>query len=136
MAISAALRDAYNNKKYLPLALRPKKTRAIRRRLTKHQDLLDGSPSCFRLHKWGSAFSHARIHGESFQLLLATKPQGAHVKPPTIVTEENIKLLFEIHEKVDGIRANYNGSLVSLTDIRMKPLGEACATQSILRYFS
>ncbi|KAI3799792.1 hypothetical protein L1987_35095 [Smallanthus sonchifolius] len=33
----AALRDAYKNKKYLPLDLRPKKTRAIRRRLTKHQ---------------------------------------------------------------------------------------------------
>lgn len=69
------------------------------------------------------------------QLLLATKPKGAHEKPPTIVTEENIKLLFEIQEKVDGIRANYSGSLVSLTDICMKPLGEACATQSILQYF-
>ncbi|KAK7279426.1 hypothetical protein RJT34_24479 [Clitoria ternatea] len=33
----AALRDAYKKKKYLPLDLRPKKTRAIRRRLTKHQ---------------------------------------------------------------------------------------------------
>lgn len=33
----AALREAYKTKKYLPLDLRPKKTRAIRRRLTKHQ---------------------------------------------------------------------------------------------------
>lgn len=33
----AALREAYKNKKYLPLDLRPKKTRAIRKRLTKHQ---------------------------------------------------------------------------------------------------
>ncbi|KAI5062404.1 hypothetical protein GOP47_0022943 [Adiantum capillus-veneris] len=32
----AALRTAYKNKR-LPLDLRPKKTRAIRRRLTKHQ---------------------------------------------------------------------------------------------------
>ncbi|KAL3845928.1 hypothetical protein ACJIZ3_003331 [Penstemon smallii] len=32
----AALREVYS-KKYLPLDLRPKKTRAIRRRLTKHQ---------------------------------------------------------------------------------------------------
>ncbi|KAJ0650756.1 putative ribosomal protein L29/L35 superfamily [Helianthus annuus] len=31
------LREAYKKKKYLPLDLRPKKTRAIRRRLTKHQ---------------------------------------------------------------------------------------------------
>jgi large subunit ribosomal protein L35e len=33
----ASLRQAYSKKKYLPLDLRPKKTRAIRRRLTKHQ---------------------------------------------------------------------------------------------------
>ncbi|WVZ19912.1 hypothetical protein V8G54_007234 [Vigna mungo] len=32
-----ALRDAYKNKKYLSLDLRPKKTKAIRRRLTTHQ---------------------------------------------------------------------------------------------------
>lgn len=69
------------------------------------------------------------------QLLLATKPVAAHEKAPTIVTEENIKLLFEIQDKVDGIRANYTGTLVSLTDICMKPLGEACATQSILQYY-
>ncbi|PHT78277.1 60S ribosomal protein L35-2 [Capsicum annuum] len=33
----SALREAYKNKKYLPLDLLPKKTRAIQRRLTKHQ---------------------------------------------------------------------------------------------------
>ncbi|KAK4778344.1 hypothetical protein SAY87_018531 [Trapa incisa] len=33
----AALREVYKNKKFLPLDLRPKKTRAIRKRLTKHQ---------------------------------------------------------------------------------------------------
>jgi len=31
------IREYYKNKKYLPLDLRPKKTRAIRRRLTKHE---------------------------------------------------------------------------------------------------
>ncbi|XP_042396488.1 60S ribosomal protein L35-4-like [Zingiber officinale] len=36
----AALREVYKNKKLLPLDLRPKKTRAIRRRLTKHQESL------------------------------------------------------------------------------------------------
>ena len=36
----SALREAYKNKKYLPLDLRPKKTRAIRRKLTKHQVIL------------------------------------------------------------------------------------------------
>uniref|UniRef100_A0A1D1YKV3 60S ribosomal protein L35 n=1 Tax=Anthurium amnicola TaxID=1678845 RepID=A0A1D1YKV3_9ARAE len=33
----SALREAYSKKKFLPLDLRPKKTRAIRKRLTKHQ---------------------------------------------------------------------------------------------------
>ncbi|CBI16202.3 unnamed protein product, partial [Vitis vinifera] len=33
----AALREAYKKKKFLPLDLRTKKTRAIRKRLTKHQ---------------------------------------------------------------------------------------------------
>ncbi|KAH7834549.1 hypothetical protein Vadar_017309 [Vaccinium darrowii] len=36
-SIITALREVYKNKKYLPLDMRPKKTRAIRRRLTKHQ---------------------------------------------------------------------------------------------------
>ncbi|XP_039135976.1 60S ribosomal protein L35-like [Dioscorea cayenensis subsp. rotundata] len=37
----AALREVYKKKKkLLPLDLRPKKTRAIRRRLTKHQESL------------------------------------------------------------------------------------------------
>ncbi|XP_057955723.1 large ribosomal subunit protein uL29-like isoform X1 [Malania oleifera] len=39
----AALREAYKKKKFLPLDLRPKKTRAIRRRLTKHQVLFFAS---------------------------------------------------------------------------------------------
>ena len=34
----ASLREAYKKKKFLPLDLRPKKTIAIRRRLTKHQE--------------------------------------------------------------------------------------------------
>ncbi|KAF8621609.1 hypothetical protein AX15_007629 [Amanita polypyramis BW_CC] len=34
------LREYYKNKKYLPLDLRPKKTRAIRRRLSKHEKSL------------------------------------------------------------------------------------------------
>ncbi|KAJ8086621.1 60S ribosomal protein L35, L29 [Marasmius tenuissimus] len=34
------LREYYKDKKYLPLDLRPKRTRAIRRRLTKHEKSL------------------------------------------------------------------------------------------------
>jgi hypothetical protein len=40
----ARLREAYKKKKLLPLDLRPKKTRAIRRRLTKHQVYTSCSP--------------------------------------------------------------------------------------------
>ncbi|KAL8958277.1 MAG: hypothetical protein Q9183_005869, partial [Haloplaca sp. 2 TL-2023] len=34
------LRKYYKGKKYLPLDLRPKRTRAIRRRLTKHENTI------------------------------------------------------------------------------------------------
>ncbi|KAH7849400.1 hypothetical protein Vadar_017340 [Vaccinium darrowii] len=69
------------------------------------------------------------------QLIVATTPDAMHGKSPSIVTEDNINLLFEIQKKVDGIQANYSGSLISLVDICMKPLGEDCATQSVLQYF-
>ncbi|XP_013629550.1 PREDICTED: Niemann-Pick C1 protein [Brassica oleracea var. oleracea] len=69
------------------------------------------------------------------QLILATVPDPKTGKAPRIVTEENILLLFDIQEKVDQIRGNYSGSEVPLTDICLKPLGEDCATQSILQYF-
>ncbi|CAH2075793.1 unnamed protein product [Thlaspi arvense] len=69
------------------------------------------------------------------QLILATVPDPKNGKAPSIVTEENILLLFDIQEKVDQIRGNNSGSEVSLTDICLKPLGEDCATQSILQYF-
>lgn len=69
------------------------------------------------------------------QLLIATIPDEGQGKSPSILTEDNIKLLFEIQKKVDGIRANFSGSTVSLTEICYKPLGQDCATQSILQYF-
>ncbi|XP_043713679.1 NPC intracellular cholesterol transporter 1-like isoform X2 [Telopea speciosissima] len=69
------------------------------------------------------------------QLILATIPDSTHGKSPSIVKDDIIQLLFEIQKKVDGIRANYSGSIVSLTDICLKPLGQDCATQSILQYY-
>ncbi|XP_065864984.1 uncharacterized protein [Euphorbia lathyris] len=69
------------------------------------------------------------------QLILATLPDPNHEKRPSIVTDDNIQLLFQMQKKVDGIRANYSGSLVSLTDICMKPMEQDCATQSVLQYF-
>ncbi|XP_039006972.1 NPC intracellular cholesterol transporter 1-like isoform X1 [Hibiscus syriacus] len=69
------------------------------------------------------------------QLILATLPDKTQGKSPSIVSDDNIQLLFEIQEKVDGLRAIYSGLNVSLTDICLKPLGQDCATQSILQYF-
>ncbi|KAI4336697.1 hypothetical protein L6164_015190 [Bauhinia variegata] len=69
------------------------------------------------------------------QLILATIPDPVNGMSPKIVSEDNIKFLFEIQKKVDAIRANYSGLMVSLDDICMKPLGEECATQSVLQYF-
>ncbi|MCL7035268.1 hypothetical protein MKW94_006392, partial [Papaver nudicaule] len=69
------------------------------------------------------------------QLILATVPVSKNGKAPSIVTEENFQLLFEVQKKVDDIRANYSGSVVSLTDICMKPIGADCATQSVLQYY-
>ncbi|XP_022947380.1 Niemann-Pick C1 protein-like [Cucurbita moschata] len=69
------------------------------------------------------------------QLIIATKPSGRQSTAPRIVTEDNILLLFDIQNKVNELVANYSGSVVSLTDICLKPLGEDCATQSILQYF-
>ncbi|XP_065847366.1 uncharacterized protein [Euphorbia lathyris] len=69
------------------------------------------------------------------QLIIATPPNAVDGKSPSIVTENNIKLLFEIQKKVDGIQANYSGSMISLTDICLKPLDQDCATQSVLQYF-
>ncbi|KAK9928380.1 hypothetical protein M0R45_025517 [Rubus argutus] len=69
------------------------------------------------------------------QLVIATIPDTKHGKSPSIVTEENIKLLFEIQKKVDGIKANYSGSVISLDDICIKPLDQDCATQSVIQYF-
>lgn len=68
------------------------------------------------------------------QLIIATIPDSQG-NSPSILTESNIKLLFDIQKKVDDIRANFSGSMVSLVDICNKPLGQDCATQSILQYF-
>ncbi|XP_060676138.1 uncharacterized protein LOC107427228 isoform X2 [Ziziphus jujuba] len=69
------------------------------------------------------------------QLIVATIPDSKNGNRPGILTDDNILLLFDMQKKVDKIRANYSGSVVSLTDICLKPLGEDCATQSILQYF-
>lgn len=92
------------------------------------------------------------------QLILAGISGSDAERPPNIITDKNLKLLFELQKKVldihlianafkfhsisncilqfwkvDDLRANYSGSMVSLTDICLKPLGKDCATQSVLQ---
>ncbi|KNA12261.1 hypothetical protein SOVF_127560 [Spinacia oleracea] len=69
------------------------------------------------------------------QVILATMPDPQSGKSPSILTEDNMQLLFDIQQKVDELKVNYSGSMVSLSDICLKPLGEDCAIQSILQYF-
>ncbi|KAL8090154.1 uncharacterized protein LOC141697492 isoform X1 [Apium graveolens] len=70
------------------------------------------------------------------QLILATVPDSRHgKKSPTILTDDNFQLLFDIQEKVDGVQANYSGISVAFKDICLKPLDQDCATQSVLQYF-
>ncbi|OIV97566.1 hypothetical protein TanjilG_12323 [Lupinus angustifolius] len=69
------------------------------------------------------------------QLILATVPDHVNNTAPRIVSKDNIEFLFEIQKKVDAIRANYSGSMISLQDICLKPLDKDCATQSVLQYF-
>ncbi|GLJ40089.1 hypothetical protein SUGI_0820940 [Cryptomeria japonica] len=69
------------------------------------------------------------------QLILATIPRSKHEAAPSIVTDKNIQLLFEIQKKVDKIRGNFSGTFVSLKDICLKPLGSDCATETVLQYF-
>ncbi|CAN6249743.1 unnamed protein product [Urochloa humidicola] len=68
------------------------------------------------------------------QLVLATSGSRGSAAP-SIVNDNNMKLLFQIQKKVDDLRANYSGSTVALADICLKPLSTDCATQSVLQYF-
>nr|CAB3487941.1 unnamed protein product [Digitaria exilis] len=66
------------------------------------------------------------------QLVLATSGSDGSAAP-SIVNDNNMKLLFQIQKKVDDLRANYSGSTVALGDICLKPLSTDCATQSVLQ---
>ncbi|KAH7388448.1 hypothetical protein KP509_16G076200 [Ceratopteris richardii] len=95
---------------------------------------------------WVSSGSQAAAEKEFFdknlapfyrieQLILATVPETGKTSAPSIVTDKNILLLFEMQKKIDALRANNSGSSVSLHDICLKPFGSACASQTVLQYF-
>eukprot|EP00250_Pteridium_aquilinum_P011541 c20139_g1_i1 orf=465-4397(-) len=69
------------------------------------------------------------------QLILATVPKTGETTAPSIITDKNILLLFEMQKKIDALRGNKAGASVALHDICLKPFGSACASQTILQYF-
>ncbi|CAL8466999.1 g6535 [Coccomyxa elongata] len=76
------------------------------------------------------------------QLILSTTPKAtsqyiAQSGFPSIVTDENIKLLFRMQAEVDAIEVPVvdSNATATLQDVCYKPFGEACATQSILQFW-
>lgn len=73
------------------------------------------------------------------QLILVTTPaaNSSHTTPsglPGIVTDDHIKLLFDIQAEVDALQGA-TAAAPRLGDVCFKPLGDACATQSVLQYW-
>ena len=74
------------------------------------------------------------------QLILSTTPaaQAPYQSPsglPAILTDANIRLLFQMQRAVDALAAPVAGSNASATlqQVCYKPLGNDCATQSVLQ---
>ncbi|KAH7861475.1 hypothetical protein Vadar_026683 [Vaccinium darrowii] len=59
-SIITALREVYKNKKYLPLDMCPKKTKAIRRRLTKRR-VINEKPQIIQEYESGKAIPNQQI---------------------------------------------------------------------------
>ena len=77
------------------------------------------------------------------QLILSTTPaaQAPYQTPsglPAILTDANIRLLFQMQAAVDALAGPVKGSNASATlqQVCYKPLGDDCATQSILQVSS
>lgn len=60
-----------------------------------------------------------------------TLPSGQ----PSIVTDANIKLLFSMQAQIDALEAPvpYSNETATLEKVCYKPLGDSCATQSVLQ---
>eukprot|EP00850_Spirogloea_muscicola_P012084 SM000077S21558 [mRNA] locus=s77:255081:266054:+ [translate_table: standard] len=69
------------------------------------------------------------------QLIFSTIRDNGEEQGPSIVTERNLKFMFDVQSKIDKLIANCSEQTVSLEDICFKPLGPTCATQSILQYW-
>ena len=77
------------------------------------------------------------------QLVVSTTPAASSpfLAPsglPAIVTRERLQLLFRLQERVDRLAAALPGGAgrsATLADVCVRPLGGACATQSVLQYW-
>eukprot|EP00850_Spirogloea_muscicola_P011841 SM000075S21930 [mRNA] locus=s75:132909:143830:+ [translate_table: standard] len=69
------------------------------------------------------------------QLIFSTTRDNGEKQGPSIITERNLKFMFDVQSKIDKLRANSSEQTVSLEDICFKPLGPTCATQSIFQYW-
>ncbi|KAF6262418.1 multidrug efflux transporter AcrB transmembrane domain-containing protein [Scenedesmus sp. NREL 46B-D3] len=79
------------------------------------------------------------------QLILSTTEtsNGSHISTsgmPGIVTDDHIRLLFDMQDKVDAVSAAYTDpdgqpASAALPGVCFKPFGTACATQSLLQYW-
>ena len=70
------------------------------------------------------------------QLILSTTSPSE-----SIVTDDNIRLLFDMQDEIDALDASLktnsdnSSNSIKLSDVCFKPIGSACATQSILEYW-
>ncbi len=69
------------------------------------------------------------------QLIVSTKDPGA-----PIVTDANIRLLFEMQAQIDALSAHVPAAdgaerTMSLQDVCVKPLGKTCVVLSMLQYW-
>ncbi|KAH6781841.1 Ribosomal L29 family protein [Perilla frutescens var. hirtella] len=95
----SALREAYKKKKYLPLDLHPKKTHAIRRRLTKHQASLKTTLPHLRRRRFSPPFVNRRrrchTHADALSAPLLSsslKTQDVvDVSPPSTASFASLK---------------------------------------------
>ena len=77
----------------------------------------------------------APIDESTFDALvkLETGPRNETFGPA--FRKEFMREFFELQQRIENLTIDYDGKQISLSDLCYKPLGENCATQSILTYY-
>ncbi|GMH37538.1 hypothetical protein BSKO_05411 [Bryopsis sp. KO-2023] len=72
-------------------------------------------------------------------MIISTKENATSGVRPSILTKENVDLMFRFQKEVDGIQVDLmeDGETrnVSLSDVCFKPIGDICAVESVLQYW-